>query len=131
MSIQFEISDVIPATPEEVYHAWLNSEEHGDMTGGSAQVSDIVGEPFESWDGYIQGKNLELESPKRILQSWRTSEFEDSEGDSLLEILFKPEGKETRVIIHHSNLPKHGMQYKQGWVDSYFIPMKEYFSAKK
>ena len=130
MGIQFEVSDVIPASPEAVYNAWLNSEEHGLMTGGSAQVSAVVGDTFEAWDGYIQGKNLELESPKRILQSWRTSEFEDSEEDSLLEVLFTPEGKETRVTIRHSNLPKHGMQYKQGWVDSYFTPMKEYFAEK-
>ena len=130
MGIQFEISDVIAATPEMVYNAWLNSEEHALMTGGTANVSDKVGESFEAWDGYIQGKNLELESPKRILQSWRTSEFEDSEEDSILEVLFTPEGKGTRVTIQHSNLPKHGMQYKQGWVDSYFIPMKEYFAEK-
>jgi len=130
MGIQFEVSDVIPVTPEAVYHAWLNTEEHGRMTGGSAQVSAVVGDTFEAWDGYIQGKNLELESPIRILQSWRTSEFEDSEEDSLLEVLFTPEGKETRVTIWHSNLPKHGMQYKQGWVDSYFTPMKEYFAEK-
>lgn len=130
MTIKFEISDVIPATQEKVYHAWLDSKEHGLMTGGSAQVSDKVGETFEAWDGYIQGKNLELEAPKRILQSWRTSEFDDAEEDSLLEILFAAEGKGTRVTIRHSRLPKHGMQYKQGWVDSYFIPMKEYFTKK-
>jgi len=130
MGIQFEVFDVIPATPEAVYNAWLNSEEHGLMTGGSAHVSAVIGDTFEAWDGYIQGKNLELESPKRILQSWRTSEFEDSEEDSLLEVLFTPEGKETRVTIWHSNLPKHGMQYRQGWVDSYFTPMKEYFAEK-
>ena len=130
MGMQFEVSAVIPATPEAVYNAWLNSEEHTQMTGGSAQVSAVVGETFEAWDGYIQGKNLELDPPKRVLQSWRTSEFEDSEEDSLLEILFTPEGKETRVTIRHSNLPKHGMQYKQGWVDSYFTPMKDYFGDK-
>jgi uncharacterized protein YndB with AHSA1/START domain len=130
MGVQFEVSDVIPATPEVVYNAWLNSEEHGLMTGSSAQVSAVIGDTFEAWDGYIQGKNLELEAPKRILQSWRTSEFEESEEDSLLEVLFKPEGKKTRLTIRHSNLPKHGMQYKQGWVDSYFTPMNEYFVGK-
>lgn len=130
MSIKFEVSDLIPANPEIVYSAWLNSEEHSLMTGGSAQVSNKVGESFEAWDGYIQGKNLELEPQKRILQLWRTSEFEDSEKDSTLEILFEPEGGGTRVTIRHSDLPQHGIQYQQGWIDSYFIPMKEYFGEK-
>jgi uncharacterized protein YndB with AHSA1/START domain len=130
MKMNFEVSDVIPANPALVYSAWLNSEEHALMTGAFASVSAIVGEPFEAWDGYIQGKNLELDPPKRILQSWRTSEFAEDEEDSRLEILFEPEGTGTRVTIHHSNLPSPGMQYKQGWIDSYFEPMKIYFSSK-
>lgn len=127
MTVNFEVSDVIPATPETVYAAWLDSDEHAGMTGDTARVSAVVGESFEAWGGYIQGRNLELEAGKRILQSWRTSEFEDSEPDSLLEVVFTPEGSNTRVTIRHSNLPPHGMQYQQGWIDSYFTPMKEYF----
>ena len=100
------------------------------MTGSPAKASNKVGDDFEAWDGYIQGKNLELESPMRILQQWRTTEFEDSEENSLLEILLEPEGKGTEVTIRHSNLPDHGMQYQQGWIDAYFIPMKEYFGKE-
>jgi len=99
------------------------------MTGGTAVVSFVPGESFEAWDGYIKGINLELERPVRILQSWRTSEFVESEKDSLLEVLFEKEGEGTRITIHHSDLPEHGMQYQQGWIDSYFEPMKAYFSS--
>jgi uncharacterized protein YndB with AHSA1/START domain len=81
MAIEFEVSDVLPVSPKVVYSAWLNSEEHSQMTGSPASVSSIVGERFEAWDGYIQGKNLELEAPKRILQSWRTTEFEETDND--------------------------------------------------
>ncbi len=130
MSIEFEVSELIPAIPEMVYAAWLNSKEHSLMTGSPARVSAKVGEPFEAWDGYIQGKNLELDPPNRILQLWRTSEFESSEEDSLLEVLFVPEGHGTRVTIRHSNLPAHGMQYQQGWIDSYFVPMLDYFKER-
>ena len=130
MSIEFEISEVIPAKPETVYAAWINTKEHSRMTGVLAQVSAKVGEPFTAWDGYIQGKNLELEPPNRILQQWRTSEFDDSEKDSFLEILFEPDGEGTRVTIRHSNLPEHGMQYRQGWIDAYFVPMTVYFGEK-
>ena len=127
MSIQFEVSDIIPAHPEVIYHAWLDSEQHAKMTGGGAKVSTEVGETFEAWDGYIQGANLELESPSRILQLWRTTEFSEDEPDSKLEITLKSEGTGTKITIRHSGLPDHGMQYKQGWVDNYFTPMKEYF----
>ena len=101
------------------------------MTGSLARTSAVVGEAFEAWDGYIQGKNLELEPSTRILQLWRTSEFEDSDKDSLLEILFESEANGTMVTIRHSGLPDHGMQYQQGWIDAYFNPMKEYFKNKR
>lgn len=130
MTIEFEISDVIPASPEEVYAAWTSSAGHSAMTGSPAQVSDKVDETFHAWDGYIQGYNLALKAHRRILQSWRTNDFSDEEGDSLLEVLLEAEGDATRVTIRHSKLPPHGEQYRQGWVDAYFTPMKEYFSSK-
>ncbi len=130
MAVEFEVSDWIPATPQAVYAAWLNSDKHGRMTGSPARVSHEVGGDFEAWDGYIQGKNLELEPPTRIVQRWRTTEFAQSDPDSRLEILLVPEGKGTRVTIRHSELPEHGLQYRQGWIDAYFNPMKEYFEQQ-
>lgn len=129
MSIEFEVSDVIPAAPEIIYAAWLDSDEHSKMTGSNAAVSDKVGAAFEAWDGYIQGTILVLEPAHRILQRWRTAEFEDGEADSRLEIRLEPESGGTRVTIRHSELPEHGMQYQQGWIDSYFTPMKHYFGG--
>ncbi len=127
MGIEFEVSELIPATQESIYKAWLSSSGHSKMTGSPANVSDAEGEAFDAWDGYISGKNIELKSPSRIFQQWRTVEFDDSDKDSNLEILFESEGNGTKVTIRHTNLPEHGMQYRQGWIDAYFVPMKEYF----
>ncbi len=131
MSLEFTVSAIIPATPEEVYHAWLSSDGHSGMTGSPAKVSEEVGDEFDAWDGYIHGKNLELVPHQRIVQAWRTSEFTDDEPDSKIDITLEPVGKQTRLTLHHSGLPPHGSQYEQGWVDSYFEPMKEYFAARK
>ncbi len=129
MAISFEVSAMIPAAPGRVYRAWLNSEEHAAMTGGAAHISAEVGGSFDAWDGYIRGVNLELETGRRILQSWRTSEFAGEEPDSMLEVLLEPVESGTRLTLRHTNLPDHGMQYQQGWVESYFEPMQEYFAS--
>ena len=127
MPLEFEVSAVIPASPTEVYKAWLDSKGHSQMTGGKAKVSAKVGESFQAWDGYITGKNLILEPGKRIVQSWRTSEFKDSEEDSQIELSLEPVKKGTKLTLRHTNLPANGEQYEQGWVDNYFDPMKAYF----
>ena len=97
------------------------------MTGGEARVSALVGETFDAWDGYIQGRNLELEPYRRIVQSWRTAEFSPAEKDSKIEILLEPQDGGTLLILIHTDLPADGMQYKQGWVVNYFEPMNAYF----
>ena len=129
MSLEFEVSVEISASPQEIFDAWLDSEGHSNMTGGAAEASPEVGAEFQAWDGYIQGRNLELEPGRRILQSWRTSNFEDSDPDSEIEILLEPTEAGTKVILRHTKLPPHGTQYQQGWIDHYFVPMKQYFSS--
>jgi activator of HSP90 ATPase len=127
MNNEFTVSTIIKAPPQEIYDAWLSSEGHTAMTGSTARISDKVGGEFEAWDGYIQGKNVKLEPGKLIVQLWRTVEFAEEEEDSEIEVIFEPAPGGTKVTIHHTKLPLDGMQYKQGWVDSYFTPMKEYF----
>ncbi len=129
MSGEFSISALIPATPEEIFEAWLNSGYHSRMTGSPAEISNEVGGSFQAWDGYIQGKNLILDFPRKIVQSWRTADFSPAEQDSRVEIVLQAEEEGTRVSIHHSHLPEGGETYKQGWVDNYFEPMKKYFGG--
>ena len=127
--MEFTLKTVIPATAEKIYKTWLSSEGHTKMTGATAIVSDRVGEKFTAWDGYIEGVNIALETNKRILQSWRTSQFEDEEQDSQLEIVLKEVKGQTEITLAHSKLPESGAHYQKGWDDHYFQPMKDYFST--
>ena|ERR1035438_7992129 len=131
MLLQFTVSAEIPATKEKIYHAWLNGKQHGAMTGVPATASTKQGGPFTAHGGYISGKNTELVPFSKIVQSWRTTEFSEEEEDSVLEIRLEDKGKHTLVTLTHSNLPPHGAQYEQGWIDHYFTPMKAYFSNTK
>lgn len=99
------------------------------MTGGEAFVSDRVGDKFTAWDGYITGENLELEPYNKIVQSWRSSQFEDGEADSQILVTLKEGNDDTELTLTHSNVPKDGEHYIKGWEEHYFIPMKRYFKA--
>jgi uncharacterized protein YndB with AHSA1/START domain len=125
-------SAVIPAQAEAIYAAWMSSKGHGEMTGSGAKVTGRVGSLFSAWDGYISGKTLELKPHSRILQSWRTTDFAEEEPDSLLEVVLTRTKSGTRVTLNHSKIPAgHGPEYKKGWIDFYFKPMKEYFARGK
>jgi activator of HSP90 ATPase len=128
MAIEFEINALIPARPGEVYDTWLNSKGHTAMTGSPASISPIVGTQFDTWDGYIHGRNLELIPGRRIVQSWRTTDFKVDEPDSHIKITLEPVGDQTKLTLRHSNLPAGGKKYEKGWFEAYFIPMEKYFS---
>lgn len=131
MSEATEVSTVIPATPQQIYNGWLDSETHGKFSGGAAQIDSRPGGAFTAWDGYIQGTTLELDPPRRILQSWRSSDFPEEAPDSLLEVLLEPAGDNTCITIRHTNIPDGQAQdYRQGWMDYYFEPMQAYFGGQ-
>lgn len=125
-----EVSHLLPARPERVYNAWLDGAEHGRFTGGEATVDATVGGAFTAWDGYISGKNLVLEPHRRIVQSWRSTDFPEGAPDSKLEILLADEGGGTRLTLRHSAIPEgQGHSYEEGWTEHYFTPMTRYFSS--
>lgn len=126
--MEFTLKTRIKATAKEIFKAWLNSKGHTEMTGGVAKVSDKIGDSFTAWDGYIEGKNISLEPYKRVVQSWRTSDFKEEETDSKIEVLLNETDGETELTLIHTNLPESGEAYKKGWDDHYFQPMKAYFS---
>lgn len=128
MTHAFTVSSVIPASPMEIYDAWLNGKRHAQMTGSeTATASTKVGGKFTAWDGYINGRNVSLVPGKKIVQAWRTSEFADSDEDSQIEVTLEKSARGTRVTLRHSNVPDSHQGYRSGWGDHYFEPMKAYF----
>ena len=119
---------VIHASPEKVYKAWLDSDEHSRMTGGEAHCSNVEGDTFTAWDGYITGANLKLTPNQEIKQSWRTAEFEDEHEDSELVVRFETAEEGCEVTLIHTNIPAGQTQYENGWIESYIKPMQRYFS---
>jgi uncharacterized protein YndB with AHSA1/START domain len=127
---RFTVSTELPVPPPAVFDAWLDSDQHGAMTQSVATASRGIAGAFTAHDGYISGINLEIEDNKRILQTWRTSEFGESDPDSSIEITLEPTSVGTRLTLSHWNIPDDQADgYETGWQDFYFTPMLEYFSA--
>ncbi len=132
MAEQLELKTLIAAAPRKVYEAWLDPRRHAAFTASGATGGTRVGDLFTAWDGYIQGTHLELVPGRLIVQAWRTSEFPAGSQDSRLEIQFTAEAGKTRLTLVHTNIPDgQAEQYRQGWLDFYFTPLKTYLKGTK
>jgi activator of HSP90 ATPase len=123
---------ILQASPNEVYHALLDPRKHSEFTGSKASGRAQVGAEFTAWDGYISGKNLELEKGKRIVQEWVTSEWPEGYPPSRLEFTFKKVDAKTELTMVQSDIPvEQKEELKQGWIDFYWEPLKKYFEKRK
>jgi len=97
-------------------------------------VEPWTGGRFIAWDGYIHGILLGVEDGRRIVQTWRTSEFPPESRDSRVVVEFEAARGGTRVVVRHSDLPpSHVKRYEKGWSEHYLKPLVRYFAkgAKK
>jgi activator of HSP90 ATPase len=123
---------VLHALPDEVYEALLDPKKHSEFTGSRATGKAVVGAEFTAWDWYISGRNLELERGKRIVQEWVTTEWPEDYPPSKLEFTFKEVGGKTELTMVHSGVPAdQEEELKQGWIDYYWKPLKNYFEKRR
>jgi uncharacterized protein YndB with AHSA1/START domain len=129
-----EVSGVVPATPEQIYDAWLDAVAHAAMTGGSAATIEgrEVGGRFTAGDGYMWGSHLALERGRRIVQSWRSKDFPAEAPDSRLEVLLEASESGTWITIRHHEVPEgQGAMLREGWETYYLEPMRRHFGGAR
>jgi activator of HSP90 ATPase len=129
MKNSFKLSETFPVDAKTLYTGWLDSTTHSAFTGGQgAKIDPKVGGKFSAWDGYIFGTTLELDPFRRIVQTWRTTEFPADAPDSHLEIFFEDNKDGAKLTLNHTKLPEDQVEdYIQGWKDYYFKPMRDYY----
>jgi uncharacterized protein YndB with AHSA1/START domain len=132
MPYAFTLTTTIPASAQEIYEAWLDSLAHTEMTGSEAVMSEEVGAEVTAWDGYISGRNLELVPGERIVQSWRTTAFDDEHEDSIVTVTLEEVEDGTLLTLVHSQVPDGQTRHQEGgWEKHYFEPMIAYFTERK
>ncbi len=123
------VTTTIPVAPTTLYFAWLDSEQHTAMTGSPAKIEPTVGSKYTARDGYISGKLVTLDLGRRIIMSWRTTDFPRDAHDSRVEVHFEGLGAGTRVLILHTEIPEgQGEKYRTLWNNDYFTPMRTHVS---
>lgn len=118
---------LLPVTPEEVYLALTNPVSIEIWTGEAAEMVAEAGTEFSLWEGSIQGKNLEFEDGKKIVQQWY---FGEQEQDSIVMIKLHPDKHGTSAELKHTNIPDEDYNdIVEGWNEAYFGSLEEFFSG--
>jgi activator of HSP90 ATPase len=113
------------ATPHEVYETLMDSKKHAELVGAEAKISKKVGAKFSIYGGEIEGVNLELVPDKKIVQSWRYSDFPEGHYSKATFLLEESQGG-TKLTFTQSDVPEERYEdISQGWKDYYWQPMKE------
>lgn len=115
-----------------LYDMYMNEKKHSELTGGPAKITSKIGATYSVYDGYITGKNLHLIKDTLIVQTWRGSDWNKTDSESILILKFEPKGEDVAVKMIHANVPsKHVDSIKKGWDDYYWEPWKKYLESKK
>jgi activator of HSP90 ATPase len=113
------------ASPHEVYEMLMDPKKHGEVVGANAKITKKVGAKFTIYDGEIEGVNLELVPDKKIVQSWRYSDWPEGHF-SKATFLFEESKGGTKLTFTQTEVPQDKYEdVAQGWQDYYWQPMKE------
>lgn len=116
---------ILSATPEEVYNALTNPATIQLWSGEPAVMSETQGTEFSLWEGSIEGKNLEFEKGKKIVQQWY---FGDQEDASIVTILLHPHKAGTSAELRHTNIPDEDFEnIVAGWDENYFGSLTNFY----
>ncbi len=122
---------LLTAKPAEVYDAFLKAKVHAAFTGSKATCNPKVGGKFTAYDGYIFGTIRELVAGQKIVQEWQTTEWPPDAPPSILELNFEEKQDGTKLTMVHSEVPaEQAEDYRQGWIDYYWDPLKQYFQKR-
>lgn len=119
----------LPGTPHDIYEALLDSQAHTTFTGDTARMSRAVGGRFSAFSGYATGVNVELVKDRKIVQTWRASDWPKGAESTVAFSLTKSRGGKTRLTFSQAGVPDEFVkEITQGWHDNYWKPLREYLA---
>jgi activator of HSP90 ATPase len=122
----------LPAPPSVVFRMLTDPTEHGAFTGTECSGEPVEGGAFTASSGYINGRYETLEQDHLIVAAWQTSEWPKGAPASRLEFVLEGVDGGTELTMTHAELPpSQAEDYRQGWLDFYWTPMRAALTGKE
>ena len=132
-TMELTITRTIPASPAEVYAAWMDPKNPGSVWHGVGEL--IIEHEVDGLFYMVHGKRsgpeyyphygrfVALEPGHKVQHTWMSPFTRGLE--SMVTVSFEPKGADTLVKLHHANLPDDdgGRGHQGGWnhfLDSFY-----------
>lgn len=117
------------ATAERVYQVLLSSKDFTAFSGAAAEIDPKPGGTFSMFGGLVVGRNVELNSNKRIVQAWRLAKEFPEGVYSLVKFELKTIDSQTRIVLDHTGFPEgHYGHLYEGWHTHYWEPLRKFLA---
>ena len=108
-TLEFKFERTLPASPDEVYDAWLNPSVPGNPWNAAEKLlldPKVDGLFYWALKGTAHyGRFTEMDRPHRIQHTWMSPNTLGQE--SMVTLTFQKQGEGTLMTLAHSGLPDH------------------------
>jgi len=123
----FTTKEKFLCSPDDLYSTILEPNRVRAYAGGDADISPEVGKKFSLFGGNVQGENITLERPNKIVQKWRFSSWPEGHYSTVVMSIEHKNGK-TLLTLAQTGVPEEDKEKTQGgWKDNYWRRIKGIF----
>ena len=121
---------IFRAAPHTIFEMMMDSKKHSTFTSAEANIDRKVGGKFMAYDGYIEGKNVEIVPDKKIVQEWRADDWKEGHFSTAIFELIKMKNG-TKLVFTQKGVPDESYAgISKGWKEHYWTKMKKILNKK-
>jgi len=126
-STSFTLKDKFVCRPVDLFECFVEPNRVKAYAGGDSQISREKGGKFKLFSGSVEGENVEVDSPRKLVQKWRFSSWPEGHYSTVTLLLEEKDGK-TILKLEQSGVPNDDRERaERGWQTNFFQRIKGVF----
>jgi len=126
-TIHQEVDFQVP--PSRIYEVLLDDKQFSKVTGHPAEIQAQAGGSLKMFGGLIEGRNIELDTNKRIVQAWREASW-PAGYYTLVKFELEARGSRTHLVFDQTGIAEPDWGHlNEGWPIRYWEPLRKYFKS--
>jgi len=126
-TVSFTLKEKFVCSAADLFMCLVDPNRVKAYAGSDAVVSKDVGGAFKLFGGYVEGENLEVDFPKKLVQKWRFNKWPQGHY-STVTISFEESGGKTHLTLTQTGVPEDDKEHTEsGWDTNFWSRIKGIF----